>query len=96
MRPPARRTRLQHAIAIDRDIDWALHGWILSWGPHVHVAAPSALAQEILAMLDGARELYVPKLNFDQAFSAASSTASRSLPLLESKSPGKRRNASPS
>lgn len=77
-------------------LDWALHGWILSWGPHVHVAAPSALAQDILTMLDGAREWYVPRLNFDQALNAGASNASRSLPLLESRSPGKRRSASPS
>ena len=63
--------------------DWALHGWILSWGPHVHVAAPSALAEEILVMLDEARESYVPKLDFDRAFNAAGSSAARSLPLLE-------------
>ena len=76
--------------------DWALHGWVLSWGPHVHVAAPSSLAQDILTMLDGAREWYVPKLNFEQAFNAAVSSASRSLPLLESRASGKRRSAGPS
>ena len=46
--------------------DWALHGWILGWGPHVHVAAPSALAEEILVMLEEARESYVPKLDFER------------------------------
>lgn len=74
--------------------DWALHGWILSWGPHVHVTAPSALAEEILVMLEEAREAYVPKLEFERALSAAS--AARSLPLLESAAPGKRRSVSPS
>jgi predicted DNA-binding transcriptional regulator YafY len=76
--------------------DWALHGWILSWGPHVHVAAPSALAEEILVMLDEARESYAPKLDFERAFNAAGSSAARSLPLLESTPPGKKRTASPS
>jgi predicted DNA-binding transcriptional regulator YafY len=76
--------------------DWALHGWVLSWGPHVHVAAPSQLAQEILAMLDDARDWYVPRLEFDHAFNSAVSSASRSLPLLESASPGKKRTAAPS
>ena len=45
--------------------DWALHGWVLSWGPHVRVAAPPALAAEILAMLEDARERYVPKFDFE-------------------------------
>lgn len=76
--------------------DWALHGWVLSWGAHVHVAAPSELAQEILAMLEDAREWYVPRLDFEQAFNAAVSSASRSLPLLERTSPVKKRTASPS
>ena len=76
-------------------IDWALHGWILSWGPHVHVALPSRLAEEILVMLEEARESYIPKLDFGISFSVISSAA-RSLPLLESASPGKRRSAAPS
>lgn len=76
--------------------DWALHGWILSWGPHVHVAAPSALAEEILVMLEEAREAYVPKLDLQRAIKAAASSAARPLPLLESASPGKRRSAAPS
>lgn len=45
--------------------DWALHGWVLSWGSHVRVAAPPALAEEILAMLEDARERYVPKFDFE-------------------------------
>jgi proteasome accessory factor B len=76
--------------------DWALHGWILSWGPHVHVAAPSALAEEILVMLEEARDSYVPKLAFERAFSSAVSSAARSLPLLESAPPGKGRRTAPS
>ena len=63
-------------------LDWALHGWILSWGPHVHVAAPSALAQDILSMLDGAREWYMPRLGLEPAFSPAP-PGKRSLPLFE-------------
>ncbi len=76
--------------------DWALHGWVLSWGPHVHVAAPSALAQEILDMLDDAREWYVPRLDFAQSFSSIVSAAAPSLPFLESTPSGKRRSAGPS
>ena len=76
--------------------DWALHGWVLSWGPHVHVTSPSSLAQEILDMLDDAREFYVPRLDFTQSFSAVVSSASPSLPFLESKPASKRRSAAPS
>jgi predicted DNA-binding transcriptional regulator YafY len=47
--------------------DWTLHGWILSWGPHVHVAAPSTLAQDILGMLSDARDTYVPRFKFEPA-----------------------------
>jgi hypothetical protein len=72
-------------------LDWALHGWILSWGPHVHVAAPPALALDILAMLDGAREWYVPKLGLEQTFSAPVPSGKRGLPLFES-----RRSSGPS
>ena len=77
-------------------LDWALHGWILSWGPHVHVAAPSALAQDILAMLEEAREFYVPKLNFGRALDGAGAPGTGALPLLERLSSGKRRASSPS
>ncbi|MEO8678617.1 MAG: WYL domain-containing protein [Vicinamibacterales bacterium] len=76
--------------------DWALHAWVLSWGPHVHVAAPASLAQEILAMLDDARDWYVPRFEFEQSFSADASFAAPSLPLRESGRPSKRRSASPS
>ncbi len=76
--------------------DWALHGWVLSWGPHVHVVAPSVLAQEILDMLDGAREWYVPRFDFAQSFSAVVLAAAPSLPFLESKPSSKRRSAAPS
>lgn len=73
--------------------DWALHGWVLSWGPHVHVTSPSSLAEEILEMLDDAREWYVPRFDFAQSFSAVVSSAAPSLPLLESATPGKGRRA---
>jgi predicted DNA-binding transcriptional regulator YafY len=45
--------------------DWALRGWILSFGPHARVVSPSALATEILDQLDEAREAYAPRLAFD-------------------------------
>jgi predicted DNA-binding transcriptional regulator YafY len=76
--------------------DWSLHGWILGWGPHVHVATPSELAQEILAMLEDAREWYVPKLDFGRAFDTAVPAAADALPLLERTPPGRRRPVSPS
>jgi len=68
--------------------DWTLHGWILSWGPHVHVAAPSSLAEEILGMLDDARQGYVPRLELEPAFSLPA--PSRSLPLFENRRPSSR------
>ena len=38
--------------------DWALRSWILSWGPFARVVTPDALAGEIRADLDAARERY--------------------------------------
>jgi len=45
--------------------DWALRSWVLGWGAHARVVSPSALATEILAQLDEARDGYAPKLLFD-------------------------------
>ena len=77
--------------------DWALHGWILSWGPHVRVTAPASLAHEILDMLDDAREFYVPRLKFETTFiPPAASSGAPSLPLPGNGRSGKRRSAAPS
>jgi proteasome accessory factor B len=83
-------------LAMKVSRDWALHGWVLSWGAHVRVAAPSALAEEILEMLEDAREFYVPRLDFEPAFTAAVSSAAPSLPLLANGRSSKRRSAAPS
>ena len=77
--------------------DWALHGWVLSWGPHVRVVSPSVLAEEILVMIDGARERYLPRLDSDPCsagvllppcrpsrFSRTRGGVSREVPLLPS------------
>ena len=62
--------------------DWALRTWILGWGAHARVLAPSALAAEILAQLDDARDGYVPKLAFDTSLALlAPAPPSRRLPL---------------
>jgi predicted DNA-binding transcriptional regulator YafY len=42
--------------------DWALRTWVLGWGAHARVVAPPALAAEILAQLDEARDGYAPRL----------------------------------
>ena len=77
--------------------DWALHGWILSWGPHVHVAAPTALAEEILAMLEGARDWYRPRLDFGETVTSWKAGADVPyLPLLGNKPTSKKRSAAPS
>lgn len=60
--------------------DWALRTWVLGWGAHAHVVSPSALAEEILEQLDGARDGYAPKLLFD-AVAPSPSPKSRRLPL---------------
>ena len=72
--------------------DWTLHGWILSWGPHVRVVSPSPLAEEILSMIEDAREGYLPRLGLEPAFPIPAPTAT-SLPLFESE---RRRNSRPS
>ena len=45
--------------------DWALRSWVLGFGPHARVVAPSALAQDILEQLEEAREGYAPRLAFE-------------------------------
>jgi len=60
--------------------DWALLTWILGWGAHARVLAPSALAEEILAQLDEARDGYVPKLAFETSRALLPPQARR-LPL---------------
>jgi predicted DNA-binding transcriptional regulator YafY len=45
--------------------DWALRSWILGFGPHARVVAPSALAEEILEQLEEARDAYAPRLAFE-------------------------------
>ena len=42
--------------------DWALRSWVLGFGPHARVVAPSALAEEILEQLEEARDGYAPRL----------------------------------
>ncbi len=42
--------------------DWALRSWVLGFGPHARVVAPSGLAQEILEQLNEARDGYAPRL----------------------------------
>jgi proteasome accessory factor B len=61
--------RLRLTLKVSRD--WALHGWVLSWGPHVRVDEPLALAEEILTMLDRARDRYVPRFDFELALAGA-------------------------
>jgi predicted DNA-binding transcriptional regulator YafY len=60
--------------------DWALRTWVLGWGAHARVVAPSALAEEILEQLDGARDGYAPKLRFETA-AIAPPPKGRRLPL---------------
>lgn len=59
--------------------DWALRTWVLGYGAHARVVSPSALAEEILAQLDEARDGYAPKLTFDAA--VAPLVAPPKLPL---------------
>jgi predicted DNA-binding transcriptional regulator YafY len=45
--------------------DWALRSWVLGFGPHARVIAPSALAEEILEQLEEAHDGYAPRLAFE-------------------------------
>jgi len=45
--------------------DWALRSWILGFGPHARVVAPSVLAAEILEQIEDARDAYAPRLAFE-------------------------------
>lgn len=62
--------------------DWVLHGWILSWGAHVRVLAPSGLAEEILVMLEEARDGYLPRLGLEPAFAMPAPSDRRTFPLF--------------
>lgn len=61
--------------------DWALRSWVLGWGAHARVIAPSALAEEILEQLDEARDGYAPRLAFD-AVMPLPALSTRRLPLF--------------
>ena len=60
--------------------DWALRTWVLGWGAHARVVAPSVLAEEILSQLNEARDGYAPKLAFDASMVLLTPPAPR-LPL---------------
>ena len=42
--------------------DYALTAWVLGFGPHARVVSPSVLAEEILDLLEEARDGYIPRL----------------------------------
>lgn len=42
--------------------DWALTRWVLGFGPHARVVSPPALAEEMLELIDEARDGYIPRL----------------------------------
>ncbi len=46
--------------------DATLMSFVLSFGPHVRVVAPSSLAEQILEALEAAREHYMPRMVFDE------------------------------
>jgi predicted DNA-binding transcriptional regulator YafY len=52
-------------VTLDVCADPALRSWILSFGPYSRVAAPRALAEEILEELEEAREKYAPRIEFE-------------------------------
>lgn len=42
--------------------DYALTTWVLGFGPHARVISPPALAEEILELIEEARDGYIPRL----------------------------------
>jgi hypothetical protein len=42
--------------------DYALIAWVLGFGPHARVVFPSSLAEEILELIEEARDGYIPRL----------------------------------
>jgi predicted DNA-binding transcriptional regulator YafY len=53
-------------VSLDVCLDRALISWILGFGPFARVVSPSKLAEQILEELEEAREIYAPRLAFDQ------------------------------
>ena len=75
---PDGRARVELHVTSDR----ALRRWILGFGSHARVIAPSALADDILDELDAARAHYAPSFDFDAAH-AWDLTSQRGLPFGE-------------
>lgn len=61
--------------------DWALRTWILGFGAHVRVVAPSGLAQDILAELEQARRHYQPRIEFELPLARFDDRTQRILPF---------------
>lgn len=57
--------------------DLPLRSWILSFGAHARVVAPTSLAQDVLAELQQARDAYMPRMAFDSLQSAVRSLQPR-------------------
>jgi predicted DNA-binding transcriptional regulator YafY len=61
--------------------DWALRTWILGFGAHVRVVAPSSLAQAILAEVEDARRQYQPRIEFELPLARFDDRTQRILPF---------------
>lgn len=61
--------------------DWALRTWILGFGAHVRVVAPSSLAQAILAEVEEARRQYQPRIEFELPLARYDDRTQRILPF---------------
>ena len=83
---------LRLSLKVSRD--WALHGWVLSWGPHVHVTAPATLAQVARFEIDDVDTRSMPTSNAAPAMVAMSIGACSMAPSpmrpSASRSPGSR------
>lgn len=64
-------------------VDFALQSWILSFGSQARVLTPTELAERILEQIEEARDLYQPRIPFDQPSPAPArpSRRQKALPL---------------
>lgn len=74
---PDGRVRIEMQVALD----WALRRWVLGFGAHARVIAPSVLAEDILDELDAARAQYAPRLDFELPRVAWDLGSQRPLPF---------------
>jgi predicted DNA-binding transcriptional regulator YafY len=82
---PSQQTesRSDGSVVLTLDVcdDWALRTWVLSFGSLVRVVQPRSLAEHVLTELEGARQQYAPRIEFEVPRVVFDSRRQRLLPF---------------